>query len=190
MPLPRQYPNRCMLYPNHTNKNIKKMKNIFILIFLSLGLNNSAIAQKKAQLDIWTGKYIVLTKNNDTLKITDTLTIERIADVNPKEFTDKYKSDLARWTMTSSQENNKEKNIVRRFLFAPNDDRDEYKEFGWTDLHKAGNMNCIDGGNFFICQTLENSDVKFGQDENYLTNTGIFGIWLHYGVVELKKINN
>lgn len=62
------------------------------------------------------------------------------------------------------------------------------KKFSWTDLYKAGKMNCIDGGHFFICQTLANSDVKFGQNENYLTNTGIFGIWLHYGVVELKKI--
>ncbi len=163
------------------------MKNILILLFISIGLNNSAIAQEKAQLDIWTGKYIVLAKNNDCLKITDTLTIERIADANPKELTDKYKSDLARWTITSSQEKNKEKNSVRRFLFDPNDDRDEYKEFGWTDLYKAGKMQCIDGGHFFICQTLANSDVKFGKDESYLTNTGIFGIWLHYGVVELKK---
>lgn len=166
------------------------MKNSIVLLFLLIGLYNSAIAQGKAQLDIWTGKYIVLTNDNDSLKIIDTLTIEKIADVNPKELADKYKSDLARWTMTSSQEKNKEKNVVRRFLFDPNDDRDEYKEFGWTDLHKTGKMNCIDGGHFFICQTVANSDVKFGQNENHLTNTGIFGIWLHYGVVELKKIKD
>ncbi|WP_417941526.1 phosphate ABC transporter permease [Flavobacterium sp. RS13.1] len=166
------------------------MKNILVLFFLLIGLYNSATAQGKTQLDIWAGKYFVLIKDNDSLKIIDTLTIEKIADVNPKDLTDKYKSDLARWTITSNRDKNKDKNVVRRFLFDPNDNRDEYKEFGWTDLHRSGKMNCIDCGHFFICQTLANSDVKFGQNENYLTNTGIFGIWLHYGVVELQKIKN
>ena len=165
------------------------MKNILILLFLLIGFN-SATAQEKDQLDIWTGKYLVLAKSNGSLKVIDTLMIERIADVAPKKFTHADKSGLARWTITSSQEKNKEKNIVRRFVFDPNDGRDEYQQFGWTDLHKADAMNCIDGGHFFICQTIANSDVTFGQDEQYLTNTGIFGIWLHYGVVELKKVKN
>lgn len=106
----------------------KKMKNILILLFLSIGLNNLAIAQEKTLLDIWTGKYIVLTKDNDSLKIIDTLTIERTTDANPKELANKYKSDLARWTITSNQEKNDEKIVVRRFLFDPKEDRDEYKK--------------------------------------------------------------
>lgn len=63
-------------------------------------------------MDIWAGKYFLLIKDNDSLKIIDTLTIEKIADVNPKDLTDKYKSDLARWTITSDREKNKDKNVV------------------------------------------------------------------------------
>jgi len=75
---------------------------------------------------------------------------------------------------------------VRRFLFKPNND--EYKEFGWTDLHKAGKMNCIDGGHFFICKTEANTTVDLKGDKAFLTKTGVFGIWLHHGLVTLKKV--
>lgn len=165
------------------------MKNKWFLFFLLIGLSQLCFAQKKTQLDIWSGQYMVLAKNNnDSAKIMDTLMINKIQDINPKEITDYYQSDLARWSMTSNKEKNKEQNIVRRFLFDLKENRDEYKEFGWTDLHIAGTINCIDGGHFFICQTLPNTNVKFNNDENYTTNTGVFGIWLHYGVVDLKKI--
>ncbi|MCT2407706.1 phosphate ABC transporter permease [Chryseobacterium antibioticum] len=162
------------------------MKNLF-LIALLIGVSDLLSAQKKQEKDIWSGTYLVNEINNKVSTITDTLVMSRIKDANPKEIPAKEESDLARWSMTSKRDGGKDKITVRRFLFDVEGDEDGYKEFGWTDLHKEGKMNCIDGGHFFICQTQRNTTVMFGKDESYFTKTGIFGIWLHYGVVELQK---
>ena len=37
------------------------------------------------------------------------------------------------------KEGKKDQAVIRRFLFVPEDKEDQYKEFGWTELH------CIDG---------------------------------------------
>ncbi|NML71935.1 phosphate ABC transporter permease [Chryseobacterium sp. RP-3-3] len=162
------------------------MKNFF-LITLLIGFSDLLSAQKKQERDIWSGTYLVNEINNKVSTITDTLVMSRIKDASPKEIPAKEESDLARWSMTSKRDGGKDKITVKQFLFDVEDDEDGYKEFGWTDLHKEGKMNCIDGGHFFICQTQPNTTVMFGKDESYFTKTGIFGIWLHYGVVELQK---
>lgn len=157
-------------------------KLFFFLIILGY---HASYAQQKIQDDLWTGSYEVHLKNGEKVTIVDTLVVVKTADADPNKLAARYESDLARWKLTS---NIKEEKIVRRFLFDPEDDEDAYKEFGWTDLHKSGKMNCIDGGHFFICQTEPNTTVTFNKDETYLTKTGVFGIWLHYGIVELQKI--
>lgn len=158
---------------------------IFLLL---IGLSGLVSAQKKAQKDIWSGTYSVNEKKSDgSFTTTDTLVIARIQDADIKQVPGREKSDLVRWSMTSKRDGGKDKITVKQFLFDPANDRDAYKEFGWTALHKEGKMNCIDGGHFFICQTLPNTTVTFGKEETYVTQTGIFGIWLHYGVVELQK---
>ena len=164
------------------------MKKKLILLFIFISLSDTTVAQQSAQ-DNWAANYIVFSKDNGVLKAIDTLTMERIADADKEKVAARYESDLARWTISSSRDKNKDKTVVRRFLFDPSDDNDEYREFGWTDLHKVGKMNCIDGGHFFICQTTPNTEVRLNATETFLTSTGIFGIWLHYGVVELSKID-
>lgn len=163
------------------------MKNIF-LFFAFISLCNVSYAQKKIQNDIWSGSYVINSVNNKSLKTSDTLVIAKTADADPKEIAARYESDLLRWMMTSTKGGDKEEKIIRRFLFDPENKNDGYEEFDWTDLHKTGKMNCIDGGHFFICQTEPNTEVKFGKEEKIITKTGVFGVWLHYGLVELQKI--
>ena len=38
----------------------------------------------------------------------------------------------------------------KTILFAPEDNENQYKEFGWTELHRNGKMNCIDGNHFLF----------------------------------------
>ncbi|MEI3790163.1 MULTISPECIES: phosphate ABC transporter permease [unclassified Chryseobacterium] len=159
-------------------------KSFFLLLISLSGLLS---AQKKSEKDIWSGTYLVNEINNGVSRVTDTLVIARIKDADPNEIPAKEKSDLVRWFMTSKRDGGKDEITVKRFLFDAKNDRDAYKEFGWTDLHKSGKMNCIDGGHFFICQTRPGTSVTFGKDEKYFTKTGVFGIWLHYGIVELEK---
>jgi len=149
---------------------------------------NISYAQKKAGDDLWSGSYVLTSKNDGQKADADTLIITKTADADPDKIPAKYKSDLVRWTLTSAKGGDKEQQIVNRFLFDIKNKEDAYAEFGWTDLHKNGKMNCIDGGHFFICQTQPNTEVKFNKEEKIFTKTGIFGIWLHYGLVELEKI--
>lgn len=43
-------------------------------------------------------------------------------------------------------------------------------------------------GHFFICSTTPNTWANLGEKEKYFTKTGIFGIRLHFGAFELRKI--
>lgn len=157
------------------------MKKITILFLFLTYLAN-------AQTDIWSGSYAVF-PDKDSLVAVDTLTIKPTADLKSEDVASRYESDLKRWTITSKREKPDDFEIIRQFLFDVEEDENEYEEFGWTELHKNGKMNCIDGGHFFICQTTPNSTVTFPTNESVLTQTGIFGIWLHYGYVVLQKIN-
>jgi hypothetical protein len=162
------------------------MKGFFFVLML-IGLSGLLAAQKTAESDVWSGIYVLNPVNKDGSNDIDTLVIAKTKDADPKKLAARYESDLARWTIVSKKDKAQEKAVIKRFLFNLEDKEDEYKEFGWTNLHKEGKINCIDGGHFFICQTTANSTVTFSKDETYFTKTGIFGIWLHYGVVELQK---
>ncbi|MGK6343054.1 phosphate ABC transporter permease [Chryseobacterium sp. DT-3] len=159
-------------------------KSFFLML---IALSSLLSAQKKTEKDIWSGTYLVNELNNRASRVTDTLVIARIKDADPNEVPAKEKSDLVRWSMISKKDGGKDKATLKQFLFDVENNRNGYKEFGWTDLHTAGKMNCIDGGHFFICQTQPGTSVTFGKDEKYFTQTGVFGIWLHYGIVELQK---
>lgn len=140
-----------------------------------------------AQTDIWSGKYAVLV-DGYPLPV-DTLKIEKTADLKPEDVAARFESDLNRWNISSAKDKSDNMELLRRFLFDPENEENEYEQFGWTELHKSGKMNCADGGHFFICQTTPNSIVKFNEEESVGNKTGIFGIWLHFGYVELQKIN-
>lgn len=170
---------------------ITTKKNNVLIITILLLLSSNMHSQKKVILDntidIWSGTYRVVPFSNDS--ITDyTLQhfiIERIKDAKPKDVASKYEIDLMRWTIKLKSQPDIDKEEVHRFLF--NDDDDDYAEFGWTDLHKKDKMHCIDGGNFFICKTLQNTDVLIA-NETLHTETGIFGILLHRGPFQLYKL--
>lgn len=162
---------------------MNKLFFLFTIIVCSM-----SYAQKKTGSDLWSGSYVMISKNEDQHADIDTLIIKKTADADPDKIPAKYTSDLVRWSLSSAKEGDKDQQTVKRFLFDIEHKKDAYAEFGWTNLHKSGKMNCIDGGHFFICQTDPNTEVKFSKEEKFFTKTGIFGIWLHYGLVELKKI--
>jgi len=160
-------------------------KLFFTFIF---GLSVLMSAQTKNKTDIWSGIYTVHLLKDGLDKALDTLIIEKTTDANPEDEAARYSIDLSRWTIVSKKDEKQYKKVIRRFLYTPEDNEDQYKEFRWTDLYKKGKMNCIDGGNFFICQTQPQTNVYLDQKEQFFSRTGIFGVWLHYGVTELKKI--
>jgi len=161
---------------------------LFVSVFL---ITSITFCQKKVMLDknvdIWSGKYRVVPFSNDSLteyKLQHFI-IERIKDAKPEDVVGKYETDLMRWTIKLESQPDIDKEEVHRFLF--NDDDDDYAEFEWTDLHKKDKMHCINGGNFFICKTLQNTDVIIG-NETLHTDTGIFGILLHHGPFQLYEL--
>ncbi len=90
------------------------------------------------------------------------------------------------WTMQNML-NIEDKKVLRAFKFSQK--KNDYEEFGWTELHQNGNIKCIDGGNLFICKTKVGTKISFGE-EKFTTNSGVFGILLHYGIFELYKHTN
>ena len=115
--------------------------------------------------------------------------ISKLPDKNEKDVAARYRTDLARWQMSSPFLDEKEAASLQRFLF---DDKSvEYQQFGWTQLflnNKMECMECMDGRHFFVCKTEPGSTVRFYEDESYTTKTGIFGILRRYGVFELEKL--
>jgi hypothetical protein len=160
------------------------LKSLFLSIITIL-VGETVQAQKTAKADIWSGEYAVY-PTNDLTKSAGSMTILKLKDLKANDLPVKLQADLERWNLMSEQENKKDSTTVRRFLF--NEVDDEYREFGWTDLHKTDKMNCIDGGHFFICQTDPETTVNLRGDKPFVTKTGVFGIWLHYGLVTLKKV--
>lgn len=146
-------------------------------------------AQKNTGKDIWSGTYLVNEINNGVSKTTDTLVVAKVKDADPDKIPAKEKSDLARWSMISKKDENKDEITVKRFLFDIKKDKDAYKEFGWTELHKAGKMNCIDGGHFFICQTQPGTQVAFGKEETYLPKPVFLGYGCIMALLNCKKKN-
>lgn len=161
------------------------MKN-YLFILLSFIILKGC-GQEKSSKDIWSGRYELLITVQGKYQVVDTLEIRKIANAKAEKLAAQYESDLERWTIHSLKEPD-EKREVRRFLFDLEDNIDEYESLNWTDLHLQGKINCIDAGNFFICSTTPNTWVNLGEKEKYFTKTGIFGIRLHFGAFELRKI--
>jgi len=155
---------------------------VFLLPFLVIGQDKEDLTK-----DIWSGRYRVAPVIKDSLKkyAPQYFIIERSKDANPEDLAVRYQYDLMRWTIKLESQPDGDKREVKRFLF--HEDDNAYEEFNWTQMHKEDKMHCIDGGNFFICQTTSNSTITFG-DEEFYTDSGIFGIRLHYGAFQLYKV--
>ncbi len=162
------------------------MKELKILCFLLFSIN-TFFAQKAKEVDIWSGRYRMepLEKKDNTPSEV-MYTIKKLSDANPDNLAGRYQDDLKRWIMIRVGKP-KEKVNLRRFLF--NSENNEYDEFGWTELHKQGKINCMQGARFFICKTQKNKTLNIGGDENLFTKSGFFGVLLHYGAFELYKVN-
>lgn len=160
------------------------MKYWFAILVFTI-FNTTLQAQKMPEKDIWSGDYAIF-PTNDLPKSAGNLRIIKLKNLKSGDLPAKLQPDLERWTIISQQESKTDSTAVRRFLF--NSEDDEYKQFGWTELHKSSKMNCIDGGHFFICQTEPKTTVDLKGDKPFFSETRFFGVWLHYGLVTIKKV--
>lgn len=149
---------------------------ILLLVIAFLGVTDRLYSQ---ELDIWSGNYILRSPDAEVL---DTICIEMVTGDKEKD-----KGELIHWQILSLMPDNKDSVRARAFVFNDTDGRNEYEEFGWTELYLKNEMSCLDMGHIFICQTKPNSTVNIDK-ESFFTKTGIFGIRLHYGLFSLEKI--
>ena len=116
----------------------------------------------------------------------ETLVFARAVDADPAKTVERYRADLTRWTVRDAA-GGEEGRPLRRFV-----ERD-YEGLGWNALHVAGSIDCLDGGHLFVCRTQPGTTVAFGPEgskrETLLAQTGVFGIVLHAGAFELKKLD-
>ncbi|MBL3657356.1 hypothetical protein [Fulvivirga sediminis] len=155
--------------------------NIFLIIIAFIGSFNTTHAQTE---DKWSGEYML--KSNESIPL-DTIRIEKTADLKKDEVPSKYESDLQRWTIASKKDAYADQLIARRFLFNTESEEDEYKQFGWTDLYLKGKMECLDLGHMFICQTERKETISI-DEESFVSETGFFGVRLHYGLFLLERL--
>lgn len=163
------------------------LKIFLSVIFIAFSSKSFGQTQVVSKSDIWSGEYEVYSRDNLSTPI-DTLVILKTKDADAEKLVSKLKADIARWNISSKSNPKDESLEVRRFLTDDLNAKNEYKEFGWEELNKKGKMNCIDGGHFFICKSEPEILIQFNKEESYFSKTGIFGIWLHQGLVDLKKI--
>jgi hypothetical protein len=111
------------------------------------------------------------------------LSITRTPDADPAEVDEKLKTDLARWTLSSDEDDIGE---LRRFLPT------EYEEWGWTSLYTTGAIECLVSSHFFVCRVEPGTTVIFegSVQEKILARTGLFGVALHAGGFELTKLDS
>lgn len=163
--------------------NIKLKKNQLKKILLAIFLIGIVKLTYSQSTDIWSGNYII---KSTASTIMDTIQIKKTADADKNEVAGKYLSNLSRWVITAKEDDSKTKMIAREFLYDIENNRDEYKQFGWADLYKKEQITCLSVGHFIICKTTPNNTILI-DNQSFFTKTGLFGIRLHYGLFELEK---
>jgi len=112
--------------------------------------------------------------------------VAKAPDADAAKLMERWRADLSRWTFSDAVAAG-EGQLLRRFVSR------EYAEFGWAALHEAGDMECLDGAHLFVCRTKPGATVAFGPEgprrESMTAQTGVFGIALHQGAFELKKLD-
>ncbi|MGJ7488183.1 hypothetical protein ACSFA2_23165 [Variovorax sp. LT2P21] len=112
--------------------------------------------------------------------------VAKVADADPAKVLERYRSDLSRWTLSEAKRS-EESPPLRRFVAR------DYEGLGWNALHASGSIECLDGGHLFVCRTRPGATVAFGPEgpnrETLIAQTGVFGIVLHAGAFELKKLD-
>ncbi len=167
--------------------NLLFIKNCFITL-LCLPLFCSA--NDGMDEDKWSGTYRMEPGSKDNARPIETAiyVISKSPSLDAKNVAARYESDLMRWNMRLQGGSENDTNQLRRFLANGKDN--EYKDFGWAQMHAANQIDCLDGANLFFCRTKPGTQVRFNKNEVFLTKSGIFGILLHAGVFELYKLPN
>ncbi|QNK66742.1 hypothetical protein [Variovorax sp. PAMC26660] len=155
---------------------------------LSFGPLGAAAATPQ-QVDAWSGAYrlewIKGERTARAMPAPSDVTIQRAPDADADKVPAEGESNLPRWTVTETG-STKEGATVRRFR--PR----EYEDWGWADLHAAGRIECLDASHMFMCRTAPGTTITFGPEgpnrETLLAQTGVFGVVLHAGAFQLKKL--
>ena len=158
-----------------------------LMCALSFGPLGAAAAAP--QQDPWTGAYrlewLEGTRAAKEGAQGSDVTIQRAPDADPASLVKKYQSDLVRWTLADPS-NARESTTLRRFLAR------EYEGWGWAGLHGDGRIECLDASHIFVCKTAPGTTITFGPEgpkrETLTAQTGVFGIVLHAGAFQLKKL--
>ena len=133
------------------------MKTTFFIVLMVF--STCLKAQNTKETDLWSGSYVIYPNNDEVAA--DTLVIKRVNDLTTDQVPSKLEADLSRWDILSTRDSKKEAVTVRRFL--SNDEDDEYKDFGWTAVHNAGKMHCIDGDHLRSVAALRTVDHQEDQ---------------------------
>ena len=153
-----------------------------LLCGLALFASGDSLAAQDG--DVWNGLYRLEWVVDGRPGIE--MRIERARDADPAKLVEKYRSDLARWTI-SQPAAPREAATLRRFVAS------EYEGWGWGDLRKDLRIECLDASRMFLCRTAPGTTIFFGPDgpnrETLLAKTGVFGVVLHAGAFELKKLD-
>ncbi|MDM0119841.1 hypothetical protein [Variovorax arabinosiphilus] len=141
--------------------------------------------------DPWSGVYrLEWVKGGATAErsgaASQTLVVAKAADADPAKLVERDWAELSRWTLREAT-GSEQGRLLRRFV-----ERD-YEGLGWSALHAAGSIECLDGGHLFFCLTQPGTTVALGPEgpkrETLIAQTGVFGIVLHAGAFELKKLD-
>ncbi|MDO9439249.1 MAG: hypothetical protein Q7T73_00010 [Beijerinckiaceae bacterium] len=160
------------------------MRRFFAGLLCGLSLVPFGASSAAQQDDIWSGLYRLEWLGG--ARSVEDVRIERAPDADPATLVEKYQDDLTRWAM-SQDAAPRERTTLRRFLPS------EYKGWGWDDLPKDVRIECLDASRMFVCRTAPGTTISFGPDrpnrETLLAKTGVFGVVLHAGAFELKKLD-
>ncbi|CAN5321740.1 hypothetical protein BH10PSE18_BH10PSE18_32010 [soil metagenome] len=114
------------------------------------------------------------------------IVIARTPDADADQTMERDRADLRRWALTEA--GSAERSPPLRPFVAR-----DYEGWGWTATHAAGGIECIDGERLFVCRAKPGATVAFGpvgsKQETLVAQTGLFGIVLHEGAFELKKLD-
>jgi len=159
------------------------MRRFFAGLLWVLGVAPLGASAAQAE-EAWSGAYRL--EWIDAGKTGAEMRIAPAPDADPAKLVEKYRADLTRWTISQPVSGQKGATL-RRFLSS------QYEAFGWGDLREAARIECLDANRLFVCRTDPGTTISFGPDrpnrETLVARTGVFGVILHAGAFELKKLD-
>jgi len=155
------------------------MKNLLLILGL-IGAPCSASEQDSSKTDLWSGTYALrFVAEDGSTPVENSLGIIII---------ERSKSDPGYW-ISFAEKSTTDGATIEELSFGLDGEEDDYEEFGWTELHRDGKMNCIsiEKRHAFIFQTQPNTTVRL-REGSFFSRTGIFGVQVHAGLFEFERI--